>query len=45
MDEHGKYVGGVEPTGVRPRFMEKLEDHGIRLPSSVFGAHQALPNW
>jgi hypothetical protein len=27
----------VRPTGIRPRFLEKLQQHGISLPSSVFG--------
>jgi pilus assembly protein CpaF len=33
----GKVVGRIKPTGVRPKFMTKLEDAGIRLPPSVFG--------
>lgn len=35
--EAGKVVGRIKPTGVRPKFMPKLEDSGIRLPPSVFG--------
>ena len=26
-----------EPTGIRPKFSEKLADHGISLPADIFG--------
>jgi pilus assembly protein CpaF len=35
--ENGKVVGRMRPTGLRPRFMEKIEAAGIQLPPSVFG--------
>jgi pilus assembly protein CpaF len=35
--EAGKIVGRIKPTGVRPKFMPKLEDAGLHLPPSVFG--------
>ena len=35
--ENGKIVGRFLPTGLRPKFMEKIEAAGIRLPPSVFG--------
>ncbi len=35
--EGGRIIGSVRPTGVRPKFMPKLEDAGISLPASVFG--------
>src|SRR5581483_5542465 len=35
--EGGKIVGRIKPTGVRPKFMPKIEDAGIRMPASVFG--------
>jgi len=35
--EGGKVVGRFMPTGLRPKFMDKLESSGIRLPASVFG--------
>ena len=35
--EAGKVAGRVKPTGVRPKFMPKLEDAGIQLPPSIFG--------
>jgi pilus assembly protein CpaF len=37
VDERGKLVGRLRPTGIRPKFMEKLESHGIYLPPGVFG--------
>jgi pilus assembly protein CpaF len=35
--ENGKVVGRLRPTGLRPKFMEKLEGAGIHLPSTIFG--------
>ena len=34
--EDGKLVGTLQPTGVRPKFAEKLSDHGIKLGAEVF---------
>jgi pilus assembly protein CpaF len=33
----GKVQGYLRPTGVRPRFAEKFEAHGIHLPPRLFG--------
>jgi pilus assembly protein CpaF len=35
--EAGKVVGRLRPTGLRPKFMDKLEASGINLPPSIFG--------
>jgi pilus assembly protein CpaF len=35
--ENGKIVGRLRPTGLRPKFMEKIESSGINLPPSIFG--------
>ncbi len=35
--EQGKVVGRLRPTGLRPKFMDKLEASGIHLPPSIFG--------
>jgi pilus assembly protein CpaF len=35
--ENNKIVGRIRPTGIRPKFYEKIEDAGINLPPSVFG--------
>jgi pilus assembly protein CpaF len=35
--ENGKIVGRLRPTGLRPKFMDKIEASGIHLPPSIFG--------
>ena len=35
--ENGKVIGRLRPTGLRPRFMDKIEAAGIHLPPSIFG--------
>ncbi|MCD2443475.1 CpaF family protein [Agromyces sp. SYSU K20354] len=35
-DAEGRVLGRIEPTGVRPRFAERIADHGIGLPASLF---------
>ena len=34
--EDGKVLGGLVPTGLRPKYMDKIEAHGIHLPPSIF---------
>lgn len=29
VDQHGRFRGHAVPTGIRPRFSERFEDHGI----------------
>jgi pilus assembly protein CpaF len=36
VDEHGRFLGHLKATGVRPKFTEKLQDLGIRLGPEVF---------
>jgi pilus assembly protein CpaF len=36
VNEKGKIIGRLVPTGVRPKFYEKLEASGITIPPSVF---------
>ena len=38
--ENGKVIGAIKPTGVRPKFMPKIEEAGIALPPSIFGLSQ-----
>lgn len=38
IDEKGRIVGQLRPTGVRPRFIEKFESLNIFLPTHIFGA-------
>jgi pilus assembly protein CpaF len=35
--ENGKIVGRLRPTGLRPKFMDKIEESGIHLPPTIFG--------
>ena len=35
--ENGKVIGRLRPTGLRPKFMEKIEASGIHLPATIFG--------
>ncbi|MCS7070449.1 MAG: CpaF family protein, partial [Anaerolinea sp.] len=35
--EGGKIIGRIRPTGIRPRFTDRIEAAGIYLPPSVFG--------
>jgi pilus assembly protein CpaF len=37
-DEHGRYLGHAVPTGIRPRFAERLLDVGVELPATIFTA-------
>jgi pilus assembly protein CpaF len=36
VDKHGKFLGHLKATGVRPKFTEKLKDFGINLTPAVF---------
>ncbi|MDQ1147140.1 pilus assembly protein CpaF [Bacillus sp. SORGH_AS 510] len=36
LSPEGKIIGRLVPTGVRPKFYEKLEASGIHIPASVF---------
>jgi pilus assembly protein CpaF len=35
--ENGKVLGRLRPTGLRPKFMDKIEASGIHLPPTIFG--------
>jgi pilus assembly protein CpaF len=39
-DERGRVLGSLHPTGLRPRFIERLLDAGISLPSELFALHR-----
>ncbi|HEY3969545.1 MAG TPA: CpaF family protein [Planctomycetaceae bacterium] len=38
IDENGRAYGHFEATGVRPAFMQRLEQGGVRLPANLFAA-------
>jgi len=35
--EAGKVIGRLRPTGIRPKFVERIEAANIHLPASMFG--------
>jgi pilus assembly protein CpaF len=35
--ENGKVIGRLRPTGLRPKFMYRIQEAGIMLPPSIFG--------
>ena len=48
LDDRGKYAGVCQPTGLRPRFVDKLKQHGVELPAAVVPQvrwrHRARPH-
>ncbi|MEA3340060.1 MAG: CpaF family protein [Chloroflexota bacterium] len=38
--EADRVIGTLRPTGLRPKFMKKIEAYGIHLPPGIFGAGQ-----
>ena len=40
--EEGRIIGRLRPTGIRPKFMERIEEAGIHLPPSIFGVAQRV---
>src|SRR5207245_3139669 len=48
VDEEGKFRGEMKPTGLRPKFLEKLSDKGVNLPPVMFAPHfadRAASSW
>lgn len=35
--ENGRIIGRLRPTGLRPKFMDRIEAAGIHLPPAIFG--------
>ncbi len=35
-DQAGRFLGGMKPTGIRPKFTSDLQDLGVELPVSLF---------
>ena len=44
IDEEGRFRGGLQATGIRPSFSEKLNDYGIALEPSLFAAAKPPAN-
>jgi pilus assembly protein CpaF len=40
--EDGRVIGRLRPTGLRPKFMDKLEASGVALPASIFGVGERI---
>jgi len=38
--ENGRVIGKLRPTGLRPRFMSKIEREDIMVPASIFGVRK-----
>jgi pilus assembly protein CpaF len=36
VDEQGRYVGEMKPTGLRPQFLDRLTDRGVTVPPQLF---------
>jgi len=43
LDSAGRFRGRSRPTGLRPKFADRLADLGIEVPSSVFGGGDVQP--
>ena len=40
-DENGRFQGGLKSTGLRPRFLERLADHGVHVDPAIFATRRA----
>jgi pilus assembly protein CpaF len=40
--ENGRVIGRLRPTGLRPKFMDRIEMSGIHLPASIFGVGERM---
>lgn len=38
--EKNKVVGRIRPTGIRPKFIERIDEAGLSLPPTIFGIGQ-----
>jgi pilus assembly protein CpaF len=45
VDEHGKHLGQLRPSGLRPHFLDKLQDRGISLPPGVFSPMSVVASY
>jgi pilus assembly protein CpaF len=36
VDSEGRFLGGLKATGIRPHFIEKMQERGIAVPAEVF---------
>lgn len=40
IDKSGEVIGKMVPTGIRPKFYERLETSGIEIPASIFNVEE-----
>jgi pilus assembly protein CpaF len=40
--EDGRVIGRLRPTGLRPKFIDKIETSGIHLPPTLFGVGERM---
>jgi pilus assembly protein CpaF len=36
VDEEGRFIGRLKPTGLRPKFMDKLAERGVHVDADIF---------
>ncbi len=41
-DDNGRIIGRFKPTGIRPKFMEKLANNGIKVNNDIFWDKQQI---
>ncbi len=40
VDEHGRFLGTLRSTGLRPGFLDRLADRGVLVPPRMFGTEE-----
>jgi pilus assembly protein CpaF len=45
VDEQGRPLGHMQPTGLRPKVLETLQDRGINVPPNLFAPAEAGKKW
>ena len=45
VDDEGKILGKLKPTGLRPHFMHRFQEEGIVLPSRIFTGGAGSDSW
>jgi pilus assembly protein CpaF len=43
LDDRGRHLGTLQPTGLRPKFADRLADRGVDLPAILFGEEAIDP--
>jgi len=43
VDEFGRYRGSLQPTGLRPMFLDRLAETGVTVPADTFLPHDPTP--